>query len=64
MEVKVGPVWGLCRATGVIPAELMAYIGEVRDTVEDLLSGAFNFLGCVQPIPSCELVVLGRGWVL
>lgn len=51
MEVKVGPVCGLCRATGVIPAEVMAYVGEVRDTVEDLLSGVFNFLGCVHPCP-------------
>lgn len=64
MEMKVGPGWGLCRATGVIPAEVMAYVGEVRDIVEDLISGAFNFLGCVHPVLSGELIALGRGWVL
>lgn len=36
MEVKVGPVYSLCRATGVIPAEMIVYVGEVRDIVEDL----------------------------
>lgn len=37
---------------------------EVRDIVEDLISGAFNFLGCLHPFPSCELIVLATGWVL